>query len=226
MDNKTDFDHFERQISSKGIEYLVHFTPTINLLSILENGFLYSRAYLEQLDIYQTDILDFVEFTDKVRYDDKNYINLSLSFPNYFLFNKFRERTSDQPHIQWCVLKINPKYIYQKETLFAVTNAASNCAKKQYGISGDLRKFEQLFQDNLTINSFSGSRIASRGNLKAKYPTDVQAEILVKDMIKYDDVLEVCFKDAKDLASAKAALGYLGTEKFVIDESLFTSQRN
>ncbi|MBF8962992.1 DUF4433 domain-containing protein [Pontibacter sp. FD36] len=225
MDTKINYSSFEEQISIRKIEYLVHFTPTINLLSIIENGYLYSRTYLEHLDIEQTDILDFVEFTDEVRYDDKNYINLSLSFPNYFLLNRFREKTANEPHINWCILKIDPKYIYQRDTLFAVTNAASRCAKHQYGISGDLEKFQTLFRDSLSISAFSGNRIVSRGSLKAKYPTDVQAEILVKDKINYEDVLAVCFRNENDLASAKAAMSFLDTSKFTVDASLFTSNR-
>ena len=34
-----------------------------------------------------------IQFTDEIRYDDKNYINLSISSPNTFLFSKFRRKT-------------------------------------------------------------------------------------------------------------------------------------
>ena len=131
-------------------------TATINLFSILENQELMSRAKLESLDIEQFDILDYVQFNDGVRFDDKNYINLSLSGPNTFLFERFRQRTSDDVTINWCVLKIDPKYIFDESTLFAVTNAASNAAKSQYGISGDFQKFNMLFKDHLVINSSKG----------------------------------------------------------------------
>ena len=96
MEEKQNHIEFKKEISDRGIEYLIHFTPTINLLSIFEQGKLLSRALLEKNDIDDT-LLDFIEFLDSIRFDDKNYINLSLSSPNYFLFNRFRERTQDKP---------------------------------------------------------------------------------------------------------------------------------
>jgi hypothetical protein len=218
---KQNYLEFQKEIAERRIEYLVHFTPTINLLSIFEQGKLLSRAMLEKNEIDDT-LLDFVEFLDGIRYDDKNYINLSVSSPNYYLFNRFRERTQDKAYINWCVLKINPKYIYKKDTLFAVTNAASSIAKNTYGISGDIQKLRKLFEDNLSIKI----GIVKRGNLKTKYPTDVQAEILVKDEILVSDIIEVCFKDEADLANGKAALNDFDTSNFVVDSTLFSNLRH
>ena len=143
MEEKQNHIEFKKEISDRGIEYLIHFTPTINLLSIFEQGKLLSRDLLEKNNIDDF-LLDFIEFTDLNRFDDLRYINLSISSSNYFLFNKFRDRTKDKPYITWCVLKINPKYIYQTDTLFSVTNAASSIAKHTYGISGDFQKFRKL----------------------------------------------------------------------------------
>lgn len=220
MPEKLNHIEFKKEISNRGIDHLIHFTPTINLLSIFEQGKLLSRALLEKNDIDDT-LLDFIEFLDGIRFDDKNYINLSLTSPNFYLFNRFRERTQDKPYINWCVLKINPKYIYQTETLFSVTNAASSIAKHTYGISGDLDKFRKLFENGIT------SRFGNlqRGNLKSKYPTDVQAEVLVKNEILLADIFQVCFKDEADLARAKAALSDYSTTNFVVEANLFTNTR-
>jgi len=68
MELKKDYIEFQSEISRRGIEYLIHFTPTINLYSILEQEKLMSRRVLENLDIEQFDILDYVQFTDSVRY--------------------------------------------------------------------------------------------------------------------------------------------------------------
>ncbi|RZJ88565.1 MAG: DUF4433 domain-containing protein, partial [Chryseobacterium sp.] len=103
-DNHTDF---LSEITQRGIESLIHFTPTINLLSIFEQGKLLSRALLEKFDIEQTDIFDYVEFTDGARFDDKRFINLSVSHPNSYLFSRFQEKTKEHSHITWCILKIN-----------------------------------------------------------------------------------------------------------------------
>jgi len=220
MEEKQNHIEFKKEISDRGIEHLIHFTPTINLLSIFEQGKLLSRALLEENNINEF-LLDFIEFTDLNRFDDSRYINLSISSPNYFLFNKFRERTQDKPYINWCVLKINPKYVYQKDTLFAVTNAASSIAKNTYRITGDIEKFRKLFENGLSLKIGT----IQRGSLKAKYPTDVQAEVLVKNEIEIFDILQVCFKDETDLAKGKAALSNYNTSNFVVDATLFTNSR-
>lgn len=222
---KNTAEQFKQFIQEREIDCLIHFTPTKNLYSILEHKNLMSRAKLESLDIEQFDILDYVQFTDEIRYDDKNYINLSISFPNTFLFSKFQARTKDDLTIRWCVLKINPIYLYAQDTFFSVTNAASSAAKRQYGISGDIEKLKMLYSNELRINTFNGTRPLTRQNLHSKYPTDVQAEVLVKDEISIDFVNEICFSNEDDLAEAKAAMFNFDTSKFVVDSSVFTSYR-
>ena len=38
MELKHNHLEFKQEIANRGIEYLIHFTPTINLLSIYEQG--------------------------------------------------------------------------------------------------------------------------------------------------------------------------------------------
>jgi len=218
MNLKKDYIEFQSEISRRGIEHLIHFTPTINLYSILEQEKIMSRRVLENLDIDQFDILDYVQFTDNVRYDDKSFINLSISGPNTFLFSKFQERTKDDITINWCVLKIDPKHIYEKETKFAVTNAASNAAKS-IGVTGDIEKFKMLYGNNINIP------FGVRGRINSKFPTNVQAEVLVKDEIPVGSIFEVCFDSQESLASAKAALSEFNTSNFVVDKDIFSPNR-
>ena len=225
MNLKPNHIEFQKEIEERGIEHLIHFTPTINLLSIFEQGKLLSRTLLEQFDIDQTDIFDYIEFTDDIRFDDKSFINLSIQHPNSFLFNRFRQKTANEHHIYWCVLKIDKKYIYQADTLFSVTNAANSHNKRNVGVTGDIAKFRMLFANALQVVTSYNSRTVSRNNLNAKYPTDEQAEVLVKNEIAISDILQVCFKDEKDLVTGKAALSDYNTSNFVVDASLFTNSR-
>lgn len=222
---KQNHADFQTEISDRGIEQLIHFTPTINLLSIFEQGKLLSRALLEKFDIDQTDIFDYIEFTDDIRFDDKSFINLSVQHPNSFLFNRFREKTKNEIHVNWCVLKINKKYIFQNETLFSVTNAANSHNKRNIRVTGDINKFQMMFSNSLQIVTSYNTRTISRNGLKSKYPTDEQAEVLVKNEISISDILQVCFKDEKDLAAGKAALSDYNTSNFVVDATLFTNAR-
>lgn len=225
MELKQNHTEFQEEISDRGIEHLIHFTPTINLLSIFEQGKLLSRALLEQFDIGQTDIFDYIEFTDDIRFDDKSFINLSVQHPNSYLFNRFREKTKNDIHINWCVLKIDKKYIYQTDTLFSVTNAANSHNKRNVGVTGDIIKFRMMFANSLQIVTSYNSRTVTRKNLKPKYTTDEQAEVLVKNEILVSDILHVCFKDEKDLAAGKAALNDYNTRNFVVDSTLFNNSR-
>lgn len=225
MELKQNHLEFQKEIAERGIEYLIHFTPTINLLSIFEQGKLLSRALLEKFDVDQTDIFDYIEFTDDIRFDDKSFINLSVQHPNSFLFSRFREKTKNDTHINWCVLKIDKKYIYEASTLFSVTNAANSHNKRNIGVTGDLAKFRMLFAAPLQIITSYNSRTILRTNLKSKYPTDEQAEVLVKNEIAVADILQVCFKDERDLAAGKAALNNYSTSNFVVDSALFVNSR-
>lgn len=226
MRTKENHKEFQDEIDRRSIDCLIHFTPTINLFSILENNWLMSRARLEELDIEQFDILDYAQFTDAVRYDDKNYINLSISSPNTFLFSRFKERTRDDMTITWCILKIDPRFIFHEDTLFSVTNAASNAAKSQYGITGDIKKFRMLFKERLEIATFNERRVLDRAGLHPKYPTDVQAEVLVKDRIPVSGIQEVCFDSMEAMAEAKAAMSFFDTRKFVFNEEVFEPNRS
>jgi hypothetical protein len=225
MEEKGNHIEFKKEISERGIEHIIHFTPTINLLSIFEQGKLLSRELLEKFDIDQTDIFDYIEFTDDIRFDDKSFINLSVQHPNSFIFNRFREKTKNDVHINWCVLKIDKKYIYQTDTLFSITNAANSHNKRNVRVTGDISKFKMMFANSLQIVTSYNSRTISRNGLKTKYPTDEQAEVLVKNEISISDILQVCFKDEKDLAAGKAALSDYNTSNFVVDATLFTNAR-
>ena len=225
MNLKSNYIEFQKEMVNREIDYLIHFTPAINLLSIFEQGKLLSRASLERFDIDQTDIFDYIEFTDEIRFDDKSFINLSIQHPNSYLFNRFRQKTANEHHIYWCVLKIDKKYIYHADTLFSVTNAANRYNKQNVGITGDIAKFRMLFADSIKVVTSYNSKTITRNNLKTKYTTDEQAEVLVKHEISITDILQVCFKDENDLATGKAALNHYNTSNFVVDATLFTNIR-
>jgi hypothetical protein len=218
---KTDSGKFKQEIKLRGITRLIHFTPTINLLGIYESGFLYSRQELEDLDINATDILDYIQFNDQIRYDDKTYINLSIERPNSYLFKRFIDNTKDIPYISWCVLSIDPKYIYEKGTLFSVTNAANRHNQNTVGITGDFHKFQMMFADRLTIVSSRTTRLVDRTGLCDAYTTHEQAEVLVNQPIPLADILAVSFPSQEKLVEAKASLAGCDCSVFRIESGLF-----
>ena len=215
---KGDYKKFQDEIKERGIEYLIHFTTTSNLSSILENGKLMSREILESNDLA-------FDIIDSHRYDDlKQYINLSLSGPNTEMFKAKRRDYKDR---NWCVLKIDPKHIYDRETRFSYHNAA-HTVKLQDGISGDLSQFKKLFKQKLDItNSYGTLNVVTRDTqLLPKYPTCVQAEILVKDSIPLESILEVCFESKEKMEEAKAAMHSHDTRLFKVDKEIFSPDRS
>lgn len=69
--------------------------------------------------------------------------------------------------------------------MFSVTNAANGYNKRNVGVTGDIDKFRMMFTPSLTVVTSYNSKIISRGTLKSQYPTDEQAEVLVKMKFLY-----------------------------------------
>ena len=109
--------------------------------------------------------------------------------------------------------------------MFSVTNAANSHNKRNVGVTGDIAKFRLMFSNSIPIVTSYGSRTISRNGLVSKYPTDEQAEVLVKNEILVSDIIEICFKDGNELAMGKAALSDYDTSNFVVDATLFTNSR-
>lgn len=218
MKKKSDYQKIQLEVERRGIKNLVHFTPTINLMSIFEQGALISRAGLEALDIDKFDVLDYVQFTDSIRHDDKDYINLSVTTPNHFLFKRFRERTKEDPTILWCVLLINLQPLYWKETKYSVTNAAS-IAAQNYGINGDFDLFNKMFSDELMTKQ----KIYRAPNYPKNQTTDLQAEVLVKDRLPMSCIERAYFPDEESMATTLAAFSFLEFDKsiFTVDKRWF-----
>jgi DNA-binding Lrp family transcriptional regulator len=160
----------------RSIKYLVHFTRLENLELIKEYGIL-SREKLEEKS------LEYIA-NDLIRYDDKlDRISLSISNKNTFLFDAFRKRN---PNVKWVELFIDPLLLTISDALFFDSNAAS--AKFKNVSEEDLSSADAL------LGIFADEVITSRKTLLRKShpssnPTSVQAEILVKDIIPKECIL-------------------------------------
>jgi hypothetical protein len=226
MSIKKDYISFQDEIAERGITRLVHFTSTENLLSIFHEKKILSRSRLESENVSYQDTLDLMDFNDGLRYDDKSYINLSIEHPNVKLFNAFKRNAKENIYIYWCVITLDTSLIYQENTLFSVTNAA-NGANKSY-INGSLNTFRAMFAPALQITTSYNSSILSRQNgLLAKYPTDIQAEVLAKDEIDVSFIKNIYFpsEEEKQFCETAFLMERLSIDKFIVDKSLFKAER-
>lgn len=230
MRYKSDRLLFEQEILNRKITRLVHFTTANNLFSIFEQGCLLSKVQLKNLSEERPDLYieDYFICNDSKRLDFlEDHINLSIEHPNYWLLKKFRQNTQSTIDI-WCVLCLDPECLYFEDTLFSVGNAASSYSKR-YGIGGSFDNFLALFQGKLQAGNAQSSRVFVRGSRKDCYPTDDQAEVLVKDRVPVSMIKEVYFETEEGLRSCKGAISLLGVNDlppFVLNQNIFQKRSN
>ncbi|RIK14797.1 MAG: hypothetical protein DCC51_15410 [Anaerolineae bacterium] len=164
------------------ITSLVHFTRLENLESILQRGLL-SVAIQNKYSIKSIR-------NDPLRLDQQfGAISLSISFPNFQLFFKFRnEKPSD-----WVVIELDASILWELDCAFCRENAASN-AVRQTLLSNRKKAnaLDELFDDYPEV-SRADSRVPSF------FPTHPQAEVLVFKPIPIKYFKTVFFPDENSL---------------------------
>ncbi|WP_302789260.1 DarT ssDNA thymidine ADP-ribosyltransferase family protein [Hafnia paralvei] len=179
-------------IVQRSIMRLVHFTRVENLASIMQNGIVpIANARVKELT---------PAINDTIRLD--GYTNascLSITFPNHLMFYKYRQ---ENPHVNWVVLWIDPSILWLKNCAFCRHNAA------------DARIRSQLLNSMQTPASLSGmfdeiEGVTSRQEqrLLACDTSDVQAEVLVFDVIEPQYISRAAFNNQETKDSSMEFLG-------------------
>lgn len=200
----------------------MHFTPAMNLISIFEQGALFSRHQLRQLSVDYPDLHldDYVEINDKLRLDGlEDFINLSVQHSNHYLLKIFKDSCRSWCD-SWCVIAITPQYLYLKDTMFSIGNAASTTSQR-FGIDATYEKFSAMFNEKVCGTS---QRVFTRNGMRNCYPTDVQAEVLVRSKIALEHIVEVYFETDEELHRSRGAIKMLYSgeiPQFTVDRSMF-----
>lgn len=168
-------------VRDRRIDVLCHFTRLENLPGILQNGLL-SRTMLE------TSNMNFCAI-DSERFDGcRDAICLSVSFPNYKMFNLKREdflKTQQVKHSQWVVLLLDARILWELECAFCQQNASSGSER---AIPLEERRepeaLSRMFCDFAPMSRFDL-------NLPRNFPTNPQAEVLVFQQISVDYIRQV-----------------------------------
>lgn len=161
------------------IPFLVHFTRAVNLPSIMAHG-LYPIGRANEISATP-------QINDEFRLDGYlNSTSVSIGFPNCQMFYKLR---MDEPQVDWAILALHPSILWIKDCAYCCHNAA------------DARISSQPLLDLKTLQAFMGmydeiDGVLSREQqrLKAFDPTDVQAEVLVFDVIEPPYILGAIFE--------------------------------
>jgi len=174
-----DIIEIRKCVLRREITRLCHFTPSRKLSHIASGQVgILSSEHLEE---FERNIFD---PTDLERFDNhKECVCCSIEYPNVWYFDKARE---------------NSKF----KDLFG--DCSVNAAKGHgYYISEGYRTFEALFAEHPT-----GSKETRQANHLDCCPTDDQAEILVPDRIKIEDIVAVGVRDEKQAKNEAVRLKY------------------
>ena len=176
-----------------GIPHLVHFTRCDNLSSILRHGFLSIK------DCKEHKIEAFCN--DSMRLDAQpDGISLSVTFPNYRMFYKYRQLATDT---DWAVLILSPKILWEKECAFYRCNAAdSRMRNLPRELASTPKAFREMFEAKDSLRDHW---------LCAYDPTDPQAEVMVYEQIEPDLIETVAFETKADKEKWSSVLGGIET---------------
>lgn len=163
------------------VPYLLHFTRAANLPPIMAHG-LYPIGRAHEIGANP-------HINDQYRWDGhRNGTSVSIGFPNCQMLYKYRMA---EPAVDWAILVVHPSILWTKNCAFCRYNAA------------DGRISNQPLPNLMTPQAFTGmydeiEGITSREEQKLKTydPTDVQAEVLVFDVIEPQYIAGVIFETA------------------------------
>ena len=178
-----EYEEIRDTVSARGIRQLVHFTNVNNLTSIFDNKQLLSLQKLQKSGV------KFNNNDDKRLERFHNCLCCSLTSININLLIEYLRRSG---YKSFCILKLNPRYIYKQGTYFSMSNAAREAKNEilQFTFDG-LHGFNHLFDNQI-------NNIQRDINCPDNQPTDLQAEVLIEDSIHVSDIFEVIFNIAPE----------------------------
>lgn len=170
------------------VPYLLHFTRAANLPSVMTHG-LYPIARVDEIGVDP-------QINDHYRLDRRlNGTSISIAFPNCQMFYKYR--MADET-VDWAVLVLKSSVLWQKQCAFCRHNAADariSCQPIEALTTG--AAFRGMFDE---IDGWSSRE---EQKLKPYDPTDIQAEVMVFDVVEPAYIRGIAFnsKAAKDAYS-------------------------
>ena len=164
-------------LAVRNVEHVVHFTQASNVESIIRYGLL-PRNMLHLLPMPAA-------CNDDLRLDSReDTVCLSIGFPNYPMFYKYR-KIGEGHGIEWAVIVLSKDVLIDKDCLFCQTNAARGSVRQQ---SEDSMKgvgaFNALYEQESVRRELG---------LPDDWPTDAQAEVLVKGAIEPRYIRSIVF---------------------------------
>ena len=204
-------------VDERRIKHLVHFTKADNLPSILQHG-------LVPVKLQETFGVN-TNKNDPMRYDQIiTATSLSVDFPNYKVFYKFRTELYQDD--MWVIIKLKPSVLVseQNKSYFCQTNAA-NINNRKLGYTHEA--FNSMFAETIITKE---RKTVQREDLPIpdNWTTDPQAEILVDGIIDtcYIDSIVFRKKDHRDSLFQKEHQKIIKDFKVEINSELFSCRQD
>jgi len=206
-DHEEEYSRIKAEVNLRGVTALYHFTRCENLKSILSTG-------IQSVEDMEIDRISAIR-NDEQRLDGKlNGISLSISFPNYKMFYKYRMNNVRE---DWVVIKIKSEVLYSLKCGYFEKNAADHrmrhLSAKDYN---NYDAFTKMFRD---------SDDEARVGLAQYHPTDVQAEVMVFEKIP-PHYIEALYFETEDVLSRWRSI--VGDRRTVVEgkgRGLFGARR-
>jgi hypothetical protein len=166
-------------VEARQIPFLVHFTRTKNLSSILQHGIVPRDQFGDGTGVVG-------DINDELRLDNQLGAScFSIGFPNAKMLWKLRQ---ENPGINWAILVVSRTILWEMPCAFCPTNAAAASVTCQ-----PIQSFQTIAAiDAMYTPSPEVDRDAQK--LKPYDPTDVQAEVLAFGRIAPEHVLGAVFQ--------------------------------
>lgn len=188
-DHEEEYSRIKAESELRGITALYHFTRCNNLKSILDTG-------INSVEGMKIDRISAIR-NDEQRLDGKlNGISLSVSFPNYRMFYKYRMNNIRE---DWVVLKIKAEALYSLKCGYFEKNAADH--RMRYLSVKDYNNYDAF------ARMFRDSDGEARLGLPQHHPTDVQAEVMIFEKIPSHYIEALYFETEDSLTRWRSIVG-------------------
>ncbi|MBQ9694196.1 MAG: DUF4433 domain-containing protein [Kiritimatiellae bacterium] len=185
-----------RELKSRGVRALCHFTTLDNAASIIRMGALYSQQTLRQMNIP-------ADIQDLSRFEGFQYLNLSIQQPNWKLWQKFARTKMDQGYNKrWCLFLINPEVCARAGVKFTTANATAWNVRRA-GTAEGVEGLRALF--GASVVDCQGMTLRPAG-LAPAFPTSEQAEVLCPEPISIAETSGIIVMNEADKTSLCAVV--------------------
>ena len=187
-------DYIRQIVEVKEIKTLVHFSNVKNITSILHSGIM-PRADLDAQSIEYSCF-------DSSRWDGQlDRSCFSIDFPNYYMLGKKHNQSYQvlefDKDARWdkdmfCVFGVDSSLLWERDCIFCKSNAAT---------TGMVDESKKYINDGAALKALFDDPIEHKGIayyrselLPSKYPTQSQAEVLIKGMIPVLHIKWIAFE--------------------------------